>query len=66
MVQDYVGKCPIRKLRVPLALQAHLEWQVLLELQEPSLPVDPLQVQAYLLDALDVLGAVGEGYLRPV
>jgi hypothetical protein len=32
----------------------------------PLLPVDPLQVQAYLLDALGVLDAVGEGYLRPV
>jgi hypothetical protein len=60
MVQDYVGKCPIRKLKVPLALEA------LLALQEPSLPVGPLQVQAYLSDALDVLGAAGEGYLRPV
>jgi hypothetical protein len=66
MVQDYVGKCPIRKLKVPLALEAPLKLQALLALQEPSLPVGPLQVQAYLSDALDVLGAAGEGYLRPV
>jgi hypothetical protein len=50
-------------LKVPLLLQALLELQ---ELQVLSLPVDPLQVQAYLLDALGGLGAVGEGYLRPV
>jgi hypothetical protein len=66
MVQDYVGKCPIRKLKVPLALEAPLKLQALLALQEPSLPVDPLQEQACLLDVLDVLGAAGEGYLRPV
>jgi hypothetical protein len=47
-------------LKVPLLLQELLALQVLL------LPVGPLQVQAYLSDVLDVLGAVGEGYLRPV
>jgi hypothetical protein len=66
MDQDYVGKSPIRKLKAPLVLQVLLELQTLLELQEPSLPGDPLQVQAYLLDALGVLGAVGEGYLHLV
>jgi hypothetical protein len=47
-------------LKVPLVLQ------VLLELQVLWLPGGPLQVQAYLLDALGVLGAVGEGYLHLV
>jgi hypothetical protein len=50
-------------LKVLLLLQALLE---LPQLQVPSLPVDALQVQAYLLDALGALGAVGEGYLRLV
>jgi hypothetical protein len=62
-------------LKVPQLLQALLELlklqelQALLELQALQvllLPVDPLQVQAYLLGALGELDAVGEGYLRQV
>ena len=54
---------PLLELLKLQELQALLELQAL---QVLLLPVGPLQVQAYLLDALDVLGAVGEGYLRPV
>jgi hypothetical protein len=56
----------LKALQVP---QARLELQAILELpklQVPSLPVDPLQVQAYLLGALGELDAVGEGYLLQV
>ena len=54
---------------MPLLLQELLALLALLALQALQvllLPVGPLQVQAYLSYALDVLGAVGEGYLRPV
>jgi hypothetical protein len=73
MFQDYVGRCPIRKLKERQMLQERqmlalpLASPVLLELPQPlqvPLPEDSLQELVCPLDALGVLGEVGEGCWR--